>query len=204
MWWSGARQGKAGQGRAGWVGFCSIFYRIGTEGQTEERTTVRGGQKAHQNDRNIRVHALTHHSKHMVQAQISEHVRAVSNEISVLVHVCVVPTPGDGGTVALLSKRCALVTLESYIVSQKPIIPGWDSGVVAVAVCSYDRSGCLGRGVVPPGHITPRGRVGGRGQQILWCVVTPGRIPRARRGLVWSGLVGPGWIGGVVAVAVSS
>ena len=33
-------------------------------------------------------------------------------------------------------------------------------------------------------------------------VVAPGRIPR--RGLVWSGLVGSGWDGGVVAVAVGS
>ena len=29
------------------------------------------------------------------------------------------------------------------------------------------RSGCLDRGVVPPGRTTPRGRVGGRGQQRL-------------------------------------
>jgi hypothetical protein len=50
-------------------------------------------------------------SKHTVQAQISEHVGDVSNEISVLVHVRVVPAPGDGGTVDLSSKRCALVTL---------------------------------------------------------------------------------------------
>ena len=51
-------------------------------------------------------------------------------------------------------------------------------------------SGCLDRGVVPPGRTTPRGRVGGRGQHRLWDVVTPGRIPR--RGLVWSGGV---WVG---------
>ena len=56
------------------------------------------------------------------------------------------------------------------------------------------RSGCLDRGVVPPGRTTPRGRVGGRGQHRLWDVVTPGRIPR--RGLVWSGLVGLGSDGG--------
>ena len=54
----------------------------------------------------------------------------------------------------------------------------------------FYRSGCLGRGVVPPGRTTPRGRVGGRGQQRLWDVVTPGRIPR--RGLVCSGGVGDG------------
>ena len=29
------------------------------------------------------------------------------------------------------------------------------------------RSGCLDRGVVPPGRTTPRGRVGGRGQHRL-------------------------------------
>ena len=64
-------------------------------------------------------------------------------------------------------------------------------------------SGCLDRGVVPPGRTTPRGRVGGRGQHRLWDVVTPGRIPR--RGLVWSGrLVVSGWDGGVVPVAVGS
>ena len=63
-------------------------------------------------------------------------------------------------------------------------------------------SGCLDRGVVPPGRTTPRGRVGGRGQHRLWDVVTPGRIPR--RGLVWSGPVGSGWDGGVVPVAVGS
>ena len=54
-------------------------------------------------------------------------------------------------------------------------------------------SGCLDRGVAPPGCTTPRGRVGGRGQHRLWDVVTPGRIPR--RGLVWSGLVGGVWVG---------
>ena len=51
-------------------------------------------------------------------------------------------------------------------------------------------SGCLDRGVAPPGRTTPRGRVGGRGKQRLWDVVTPGRIPW--RGLVWSGGV---WVG---------
>ena len=43
-------------------------------------------------------------------------------------------------------------------------------------------SGCLDRGVAPPGRTTPRGRVGGRGQHRLWDVVTPGQTPR--RGLV--------------------
>ena len=67
-------------------------------------------------------------------------------------------------------------------------------------------SGCLDRGVVPPGRTTPRGRVGGRGQHRLWDVVTPRRIPWC--GVVWSGLVGSGivgssgWEGGVVPVAV--
>ena len=67
----------------------------------------------------------------------------------------------------------------------------------------FYRSGCLGRGVVPPGLTTPRGRVGGRGQQRLWDVVMHrDGFP----GVVWSGLValGMGWDGGVVAVAVGS
>ena len=48
-------------------------------------------------------------------------------------------------------------------------------------------SGCLDRGVAPPGCSTPHDRVGGRGQHRLWDVVTPGRIPRR----------GPGWSDGV-------
>jgi hypothetical protein len=58
-----------------------------------------------------RIHNEVDHSKHTVQAQISEHVGDASNEISVLVHVGVVPAPGDGGTVDLSSKRCTPVTL---------------------------------------------------------------------------------------------
>ena len=36
----------------------------------------------------------------------------------------------------------------------------------------------LGRGVVPPGRTTPRGRVGGRGRQRSGRVVARRRIPR--------------------------
>ena len=84
--------------RPGWT--CLVFMRT-------------GDRKARQNDRTIRVHAQAHHSKHTVQAQISEHVRALSNEMSILVHVDlgVHPMSGDGGTVAFSSNRCALVTL---------------------------------------------------------------------------------------------
>ena len=82
---------------------------------------VRGDRKARQNDRTTRIHAQAHHSKHTVQAQISERVRALSNEMSIIEHVGVHPRSGDGGTVAFSSKRCALVTLESYIVIQKAI-----------------------------------------------------------------------------------
>ena len=65
------------------------------------------------------------------------------------------------------------------------------------------RSGCLDRGVVPPGRTTPRGRVGGRGQHtIVRCGHTGTDSPAWAR-LVWS-LVGSGWVGGVVVVAVGS
>jgi hypothetical protein len=62
-------------------------------------------------------------------------------------------------------------------------------------------SGCLNRGVDPPGRKTTRGRVGGRGQHRLWDVVTPGRRDSpAWSGLVWSGLVWSAWwcLGGTV------
>ena len=48
-------------------------------------------------------------------------------------------------------------------------------------------SGCLDRGVVPPGRTTPRGRVGGRGQHILWDVVTPSSDSPAGWSVVWYG-----------------
>ena len=61
----------------------------------------------------------------------------------------------------------------------------------------------MDRGVVPPGRTTPRGRVGGRGQHtIVRCGHTGTDSPAWAR-LVWS-LVGSGWDGGVVPVAVGS
>ena len=100
---------------------CALSAAIPSYSIPKRASTVKGDRKARQNDRTIRIHAQAHHSKHTVQAQISEHVRALSNEMSILVHVGVHPRSGDGGTVAFSSKRCALVTLESYIVIQKAI-----------------------------------------------------------------------------------
>ena len=105
----------------------------------------------------------------------SEHVHQLSSTLTVLISTLTV----------LISTLTVLISTLTVLISTLTVLISTET-VRWLWLWWAHRSGCLDRGVVPPGRTTPRGRVGGRGQHRLCDVVTPGRIPR---GVSWSTLV---------------